>query len=154
MRVYVNLLYRLSPRWLWCALAIATRYDALSPVVPAPKIYTIKSGPRVLESERLCSGSSRACPGAGSCAAFAGRSRRGAAQQAAIMYQCGVRAHWFLRHSAVFLNVCLWASCLALSRLVWRGHVLYGRRLRHLQISVRAPMPSSCHAADSRRDLL
>ena len=31
--------------WLWCALAVPTRYGALSPVVPAPKRDTIESGP-------------------------------------------------------------------------------------------------------------
>ena len=45
-------------------------------------------------------------------------------------------------------------SSLALTRQVWRGHVLYGRRFRHLPFSIRAPMPSSCHAVDRRRELL
>ena len=59
------------------ALAIATRCDASNLIVPAPEGDTLVSGPRVLESERLCFGSPCACPGARSCAAFAGRSRRG-----------------------------------------------------------------------------
>ena len=52
----------------------------------------------------------------------------GAAQQAAVMYHIVARVPSFLQHSAVFLNVCLWVSCLALTRQVWQGHVLYGRR--------------------------
>ena len=45
-------------------------------------------------------------------------------------------------------------SCLALTRQVWRDHVLDGRCFRHLRVSIRAPMPSSCHAVDRRVELL
>ena len=42
------------------------------------------------------------------------------------MYHSCSRVPSFLQHSVVFLNVCLWAGCLALTRQVWRGHVLHG----------------------------
>ena len=96
---------------------------------------------RILEPERLCLGSSRACPGAVCCI------RRpisaGAPQQAAVMYHSVARVPSFLQHSAVFLYVCLLVSCLALTRQVWRGHLLYGRGFRHLRVSIRL----QCHRA-------
>ena len=72
-------------------------------------------------------GCSRAYHGAWSCTASAGRSRRGL-RLLSTAFCC------------ISERVSL-VSCLALTRLVWRDHVFYGRRFRHLRVSFRA----QCH---------